>query len=47
MGPRACLEMVVNRKIQDSKPPIICPIAQHYTTELSWLLLRMKLLLKS
>jgi hypothetical protein len=43
LGPRASLDAVVKRKIpspcRDSNPPIIQPVAQRYTTELSWLLI--------
>jgi hypothetical protein len=42
VGHRAGLEAVMRRKIpssyRDSNPPIIQPVAQRYTTELSWLL---------
>jgi hypothetical protein len=41
MGPRAVLDAVVKRKIlflSGLKPLIFQPIAQRYTTELSWLL---------
>jgi hypothetical protein len=42
MGPRDGLDTVVKIKIsnpcRDSKPPIIQPLAQRYTTELSQLL---------
>jgi hypothetical protein len=42
MGSRAIPDAVVKRKIpipcRDSNPPIIQPIAQQYTTELSRLL---------
>jgi hypothetical protein len=42
MGPRASLDAVVKRKIPsscwDSNPPIIQPVAQRYTAELSPLL---------
>jgi hypothetical protein len=45
MGPRAGLDMVVKRKIPSPyqflnpglEHPIIQPVAQCYTTELSWL----------
>jgi hypothetical protein len=41
VGPRVSLDMVVKRKIpsqcQDSNPLIIQPVAQCYTTEISWL----------
>jgi hypothetical protein len=33
---------VVKRKIPRLEPPIIQPIAQRYTAELSWLLIRIK-----
>jgi hypothetical protein len=41
VGPRAVLDAVVRRKIpsphRESNPSIIQPVAQRYTTELSWL----------
>jgi hypothetical protein len=46
MGPRAGLDAVVKRKIpshcQDSNTPIIQPVAQRYTTELSRLVVVVK-----
>jgi hypothetical protein len=43
VGPRAGPDAVVRRKIpnpsRDSNPPIIQPVAQHCTTELSWLVM--------
>jgi hypothetical protein len=42
VGPRTSLDTVAKRKIpspcQDSNPPIIQPVAQHYITKLSQLL---------
>jgi hypothetical protein len=41
VGPIAGLDVVVKRKIpstcRKSNPPIFQPVAQRYTTELSWL----------
>jgi hypothetical protein len=46
VGPRAGLDTVVKRKVPsacwDSNPPIIQPIAWHYTIEFSWLLLEIQ-----
>jgi hypothetical protein len=45
MGPRAVLDVVVKRKIpsphqeSNTRTLIVQPISQHYTTELSWLLI--------
>jgi hypothetical protein len=39
MGPRADLDAVVKRKISSLEPPIIQPVSQRYTTELSRLLI--------
>jgi hypothetical protein len=42
VSPKAVLDAVAKRKIpspcRDFEPPVIQPVAQRYTTELSWLL---------